>query len=111
MLKKLWNDEGGAIISAELILVLTVLFCGLAVGLVSLRDAVVTELADVGHAIGSLNQTYSFGGVTNEAHHAVCEGSFFNDGLDICDTDCSQVNVAPDSTCGIQVCVIGGHEG
>ena len=33
MLKRLWNDEGGAIISAELVLVATILVIGMIVGL------------------------------------------------------------------------------
>ena len=108
MLKKLWNDESGVIISAELILVLTILFCGLVVGLTTLRDAVVTELADVGASIASLNQSYSFGGV--QGHHGTCTGSLFNDGLDTCDDVCSQPGGA-NSRC-VTICTGGAaHEG
>ena len=62
MLKKLWLDEGGAIISAELVLVMVIVVIGMIVGLVALRDAVVTELADVATALGSLNMTFAIAG-------------------------------------------------
>jgi len=83
MMKKLWNDEVGAVVSAELVLVLTILVIGMITGLASLRDAVVTELADVGGAIGSVNQSYSYGNVT--AHSSVTAGSRFEDAPDFCD--------------------------
>ena len=64
MLKKLWLDEGGAIISAELVLVMVILVIGMIVGLVCLRDAVVAELADLADALGSINMSYAFTGVS-----------------------------------------------
>jgi hypothetical protein len=63
MLKRLWEDEGGAIISAELVLVMTILVMGMMVGLVALRDAVVTELADTAASIGALQRSWSFNGI------------------------------------------------
>ena len=59
-LKRLWNDETGAILSTELILIGTVLIIGVLVGLKSVRDAVVTELADVAQAFSSANQSFWF---------------------------------------------------
>jgi Flp pilus assembly pilin Flp len=85
MLKRLWNDEGGAIISAELVLVATILVIGMIVGLKSVRDAVVSELADVGQAIANINQSYRYGGVTG--HFAQTMGSSFADNYDFCDLD------------------------
>ena len=108
MLKKLWNDEAGAIVAAELILVVTIMVCGLVVGLTAVRDAVVTELADVGAAIGSLNQSYSFSGV--DGHHAACTGSFFTDGLDTCDDTCAQPAGA-NSRCVVICATPAAHEG
>ena len=64
MLLKLLNDESGMIISAELVLVLTICVLGIIVGLTSVVVAVNTELLDVAHAIGSLNQTFSLPGFT-----------------------------------------------
>ena len=56
MMKNLWNDEAGFIVSAELVLVATILVIGMITGLTSVRDAVITELADVGGAIGAVNR-------------------------------------------------------
>ena len=84
MVRQLWNDESGAIVSAEVVLVGTTLVIGSVVGLKSLRDAVVSELADVGQAISNLNQSYNFGGVSG--HSANSDGSTFSDTADFCDT-------------------------
>ena len=83
MLRKLWSDEAGAIVSAEIVLVATILVIGMVVGLKSVRDAVVTELADVAQAIANIDQSYSFSGVTG--HGAATAGSWFIDATDFCD--------------------------
>ena len=83
MMKNLWNDEAGFIVSAELVLVATILVIGMITGLTSVRDAVITELADVGGAIGAINQSYNFGGAS--AHCATTAGSTFTDFRDFCD--------------------------
>ena len=101
LFKQLWNDEIGVVISAELILVATILVIGMIVGLTSVRDQVVQELGDVAAAIASVNQSYSFSGVTG--HHSSTAGSSFTDLADDCDgTDtaggpasCIDVSVAP----------------
>ena len=62
LFRKLWADDAGFVISAELILVATLLVVGLIVGLTSLRNQVVQELVDVGQAIGSMSQSYSYSG-------------------------------------------------
>ena len=51
MLNRFWSDEAGFIVSTELILIATILVIGMLVGLVSVRDQVVQELADVAEAI------------------------------------------------------------
>ncbi len=61
---KLWNDEAGFIVSAELVLIATILVLGMIVGLVSVRDQVVQELGDIALAFGRINQSYSFSGIT-----------------------------------------------
>jgi Flp pilus assembly pilin Flp len=85
MLRKLWNDEAGAIVSAEIVLVATILVIGMIVGLKSVRDAVVTELADVAQAIANISQSYSYSGV--DGHAAGTTGSFFVDAQDFCDSN------------------------
>ena len=64
LLQKLWRDEGGFVVSSELILIATVLVIGLLVGMVALRDQVTQELADVADAISELNQSYEFNTIT-----------------------------------------------
>jgi len=91
MLRKLMNDEAGFIVSAELVLIFTLVFCGVAVGVAVVRDALVQELGDVAEAIGALDQSYNFRSVTagleagGGANHASCAGSGFNDEEDDCD--------------------------
>jgi Flp pilus assembly pilin Flp len=106
MLKNFWNDEAGAIISAELVLVLTIAVLAMVTGLTSLRDAVVTELADVGAAFASVDQSYSYGGIS--AHCAVVSGSSYNDLQDFCDGgDDSLDNV--NARC-VSICAAGDGE-
>ncbi len=59
MLKNFMNDEAGFLVSAELVLVSTILVIGLIVGLIELQAGVLHELNDVSEAIGSINQSYS----------------------------------------------------
>jgi len=85
LLYRLWNDQSGAIVSAEIILVASILVIGVIVGLKSLRDSVVTELADVAQALANVNQSFSFSGVSG--HHAFSGGGAFADQADFCDTN------------------------
>ncbi|MCA9076087.1 MAG: hypothetical protein KDA93_13750 [Planctomycetaceae bacterium] len=61
--QKLLHDEHGFIITTELVIIATLLVIGLITGLQCLQTAVVAELKDVGAAIGSLNQSYSYSGM------------------------------------------------
>jgi len=83
MLRRLWKEEAGAIVSAEIMLVASILVIGVIVGLKSVRDSVVTELADVAQAIGNVNQSYSVSATAG--HHAFTAGSAFTDSRDFCD--------------------------
>jgi hypothetical protein len=83
MLHRLWNDEAGFVISAELVLVATILVIGLIVGMTSLRNQIVQELVDVGQAIGSLSQSYCFAG-TFKPFVAWTDGSCYVDVVDFC---------------------------
>jgi len=78
-----WRDEMGAIISAELVLLLTILILGMIVGLTSLRDGVIEELADVGAAIGSQNQSFILPNIF--ARSSSTGGSVFTDQPDFGD--------------------------
>ena len=89
MLRKLVNDEAGFIVSAELVLIFTLVFCGVAVGMAVVRDSLVQELGDVGEAIGALDQSYNYRSVRapleSADNHGSCSGSGFNDEEDDCD--------------------------
>ena len=106
MLKKLWNDEVGLIISAELTLVLTIGVLAMVVGLSEVAVAVNTELNDISNAIGALDQSYSYTGFQafgNWKCKSSVAGSRFTDGHDDCDdnTTCDLVGGAPSQdTCG-----------
>lgn len=58
----LWKDENGFVVSAELVLIASLLVVGLIVGLTSLQGAVNGELSDVAGAIRSLDQSYYYHG-------------------------------------------------
>jgi hypothetical protein len=83
MVRKLWNDEAGFVISAELVLVATILVIGLIVGMVAVRNQVVEELVDVGQAIGNFSQSYAFGGIYKQGL-AMTDGSSYKDVADFC---------------------------
>src|SRR5207253_2487075 len=67
MLQRLWSDEAGFIVSSELVLIASIAVIGLIAGLTTVRDQVVSELADVANAIGNLNQSYSYSGLTGHS--------------------------------------------
>jgi hypothetical protein len=85
LLAKLWADEAGFIVSAELILVSTVLVLGMTVGLSEVSFAVNQELEDVASAFGSINQSYRYEGMFDPGK-ATIAGSRFGDQADYCDS-------------------------
>ena len=92
MLKTFWNDEAGVIISAELVLVLTVAVLATVVGLSEVAVAINTELNDISNAFGSINQSFSYSGfqsVCNGKQKGSFAGSSFTDSVDDCDTNTS----------------------
>lgn len=80
---RLWADDAGFVVSAELILVATLLVIGLIVGLTALRNQVVQELVDVGQAIGSISQSYAYAGAMKRGVGAT-DGSWYGDKIDFC---------------------------
>ncbi len=62
IIAKLWKDDGGALIAVEWVFVATILVLGVIVGLVAVRNAVNSELAEFANAVTSLCQNYSFNG-------------------------------------------------
>ncbi len=98
-MKNRQNRQKGFIVSAELMLIATILVLGMIVGLGAVRVAVVTELADVGAAIASVNQGYSYDGIAG--HHAATNGSSYFDLPDTCDDGDAQSG--PNARC-VTVC-------
>ena len=90
MFQRLWKDEAGAVISAEIVLVATILVIGMVVGLKSVRDSVVTELADIAQAIANIDQSYSYSGILGHATQTT--GSFYFDQADFCDATATAVH-------------------
>ena len=85
VLKRLWNDEAGFVVSTELVLLATVAVIGLITGIAAVRDGVVSELSDVAGAVQEVNQSYSYDGVVG--HNAATSGTKFDDNLDECDSN------------------------
>lgn len=85
---QLWQDDLGFVVSSELVLIGTILVLGMIVGLATVRDQVVQELGDFALAIGQINQSYSFSGITG--HSSSVAGSQFVDTLDFCDNAADQ---------------------
>lgn len=80
------NDENGFVVSAELVLVGTILVLGMIVGLTELSYNVNQELEDLGSAIGGINQSYHYTLACGPKGHVV--GSRFVDYRDDCDNAC-----------------------
>lgn len=109
MFKTFCNDESGFVISAELVLVLTVGVLAMIVGLHEVAEAVVTELNDISNAIGALNQSFAYCGFvsTGGKNKSFFFGSRFNDTVDDCDTNsscalvCSPASIAAEGAAAI----------
>ena len=91
-MRKLFKDEAGFVISAELVLVLTIAVLGMVVGLAAVRDGVLNEMNDLSHAFGAIDQSFSFTGAfktkdcTCEGKpHGIVHGAGFRDKGDDCD--------------------------
>ncbi len=62
LLKRLWRDEAGVILSAETVMLGTVGVIGVVAGLGAVRNSVTGELEETAYAIRSLNQSYGIHG-------------------------------------------------
>lgn len=89
MVTQLWNDDAGVIISAELVLVLTIGVLAMVVGLHAVAKSATQELNDVANALGTIDQSFIYLGLKkangNKFGHAAVPGSAFKDGRDECD--------------------------
>ena len=93
-MRKLFNDEAGFIVSAELVLVLTIAVLGMVVGLSSMRDSITAELCDLSSAFGAIDQSYSVRGMFKDSNtakpHGIVAGFGFKDRGDDCDCQPAQ---------------------
>lgn len=90
MFRQLWNDQAGVILSAELVLVLTIAVLAMIVGLSEVAVSVNEELNDISNAIGNLDQSYYYTGFAAENGYSwkpksYVAGSRFDDEGDSCD--------------------------
>lgn len=83
-LKALYTDEAGFIVSAELVLVLTIGVLAMVVGLHAVAKSITMELNDIANAFGAINQSYTYKGL-DKPRHAWVAGSGFEDHRDRCD--------------------------
>lgn len=62
VIRRLWHDEGGAVLSAEAVVVGTIAVVGLGAGMSTVSTAVNEELKEVAYAFRSLDQSYCIEG-------------------------------------------------
>ena len=107
MLQNFWMDENGAIVSIEMILIITIAVLALIVGWSEVAVAINTELNDISNAVGALNQSFFFAGfVSIDGTHlkSAFGGSSFHDDVDSCDENDSGdlvCTIPPPGECGV----------
>ena len=80
---RLVKDELGTAISAELVLMATILLIGLMLGMMSARDAVISEISDIAGGVQDMNQSFLHFGVSSAS--SSLPGSSFDDATDFGD--------------------------
>ena len=104
-LVSVWRDDRGFILSAELVLILTLGVLAIVVGVHAVAKSINSELIDVGQSFSSMNQSYFVHGFSyycpRVGFNATTGGSGFIDGSDVC--DCAALSFS-----GRDVAVAGG---
>jgi Flp pilus assembly pilin Flp len=62
VLRRLWADDRGAVISTELVLVIGILIFGIIPGLVALRNSVIAALGTIGNVLTTVVPSFTFSG-------------------------------------------------
>jgi Flp pilus assembly pilin Flp len=62
MLSRLWNDDQGAVVSVELLLIIGILIFGLIPGLVALRNSIDAAMTTTGNILLALVPSFTFSG-------------------------------------------------
>ncbi|MEZ6067721.1 MAG: hypothetical protein R3B90_18880 [Planctomycetaceae bacterium] len=120
MLTAFLHDESGFIVSAELVLVSTLVVLGMIVGLSEIQHSINAELNDVADAIGSINQSYAYSGFSKWQQYnsgfkgyfgakAFTRGSAFWDVTDECDLNQCQISCDGPVGEGPKNCAIEAH--
>jgi Flp pilus assembly pilin Flp len=108
MLKNFWLDDNGAIVSIELILIITIAVLALIVGWSEVAVAVNTELNDISNAVGAFAQSYTATGFLGQGPGATKFKSqygqqFWQDIGDDCD-----LNLTCDLVGGTSPAIVAG---
>jgi hypothetical protein len=106
-LKQLWHDEHGFLFGSEFVLLMVIVVFGTIVGLVTLRNSIVQEFADLGNAVGGIDTSFSFAGAT--LANGTVAGSMFNDLSEFCDPSFN--DDSPPTFTNVGVMVIASPEG
>jgi Flp pilus assembly pilin Flp len=62
LFRQLWDDDDGAILSVELILILAVIVFGIIPGVVALRNSLIAALATTGNVLQSITPNFTYSG-------------------------------------------------
>lgn len=89
-------DDNGAIVSIEMVLIITIAVLALIVGWSEVAVAVNSELDDISNAVGKFDQSYGYVGYGSTkldgTFKAYYRGAQFIDAPDDCDGTCSGVS-------------------
>lgn len=91
LIKTLYRDERGAVLSIEMVMMATIVIIGLLAGLSAYRDALVQELGDSAAGVASLQQSFSIdpieisGSYGDIPYDSYVSGSSFEDQTDFCE--------------------------
>jgi Flp pilus assembly pilin Flp len=81
LLRNLWKDDCGALLSAEFLFISTILVIGVIVGLSTVRAALNAELSELANAILALSQGYTVSGQSGSTGSVDGSGTFDTPGL------------------------------
>ena len=97
MLRSHWHDDYGFVLSAELVLILTLGVLAMVVGIHAVAKSINQELIDIADSFGAFDQSWSVQGFTycvvGGAPNVAVPGSGFSDGSDFC--DCAVITFTP----------------
>ncbi len=62
LLTQFWNDDSGAVVSVEILLIVSILMFGLIPGLVAMRNSLNAALTSLGNLVMTLIPSFTFSG-------------------------------------------------